>query len=324
MTESIQYAIDKGVMVVASAGNDPNIPPTYPANLPGVVAVTGTDESGNPWSGSSTGPETVIAAPADEMTHPLPMAEDVGWGPEPEVEYEDGIAGTSVGAGFIGGVAALTLAANPDLDASNVIQRLIRTAGDGSGSRTDEMGFGLANAERAVNAEGIETVDENPLGYPLGEAGASGVEPEEEESADEEPGNSAEEPQSGGDTEAAAEESDSGLSTIIVVAAAVVLVAAAIAVWLVLRGRSRKQAEPAMAQAHAGGDGAGGMPPSMPPPGPTQQFSPPPSGPPQGYGGPPPSPQQSFSPPPPGGESRARLGVRAIPINVGSQDKDWG
>ncbi|WP_199039512.1 S8 family serine peptidase [Glycomyces salinus] len=302
ITESIQYAIDMGLVVVVSAGNNPENPPTFPATLPGVVAVTGTDESGNPWYGNSIGPETVIAAPAEEMTHPQPMAEDVGWGPEPEVEYEDGIAGTSVGAGFIGGVAALTLAANPDLDANNVIQRLIQTAGDGSGSnRTDDMGFGLANAEQAVNAEGVETVDENPLGYPMGESGTSGAEPDEEEGAAEEPGNSAEEPQSADDTEAASEESDSGLSTIIVIAAAVVLVAAAIAVWLVLRGRSRSQAEPAMAQAHAGGEGSGGLPPNMPPPGPTQQFSPPPSGPPPGYGGPPPGPQQNFSPPPPGG-----------------------
>lgn len=300
VTEAIQYAIDKDVVVVVAAGNDPENPPTFPANLPGVVAVTGADENGNAWYGNSTGPETVIAAPAENMLHPLPMAEDKGWGTEPEVEYEEGIAGTSVGSGFVGGVAALTLAANPDLDANNVIQRLIQTAGDGSGSnRTDDMGFGLVNADQAVNAEGIETVDENPLGYPMGEAGASGAGSDEEESAGGEPGNSAEEPQSGDDTEAASEESDSGLSTIIVIAAAVVLVAAAIAVWLVLRGRSRKQGEPVMAQASAGGDGSGGLPSNMPPlPGPTQQFSPPPSGPPAGYGGPPPGTQKNYSTPP--------------------------
>jgi subtilisin family serine protease len=58
-------------------------------------------------------------------------------------------AGTSAASGNVGGAAALVRAAHPDLDASNVIQRLITTADDGGGrSRTEELGFGLVDAAR--------------------------------------------------------------------------------------------------------------------------------------------------------------------------------
>ncbi|WP_198587176.1 S8 family serine peptidase [Glycomyces xiaoerkulensis] len=308
ITEAVQYAIDKGVVVISAVGNIPENPPAFPGNLPGVVGVAGTDTDGSAWYGTSTGPENDIAAPAENMLHPLPMKEDKGWGTEPEVEYDEGIAGTSVASGFVGGVAALTMAAHPDLDENNVIQRLIQTAGDGSGeNRTDAMGFGLVNAQRAVDADGIETVDENPLGYPMGEAGASGASPDDDGEEDSEAGegeapaeNSAEEP-SAVDTEAASEESDSGLSTVIVIAAALVLIGAAVGVWLVLRGRSRKQAAMVRGRFDPGvGPAQGGYSPSEPPQ--AQHYAPPTSGPPQGYGSPPPPDPQGYSPPPGGAD----------------------
>jgi len=302
--EVLQYAIDKGAIVVAAAGNDPAIEVGYPASVPGVVAVTGTDQNGNIWyENTTTGPEVVVAGPADAMTAPLPQDSALG---NTEL-YADVIGGTSMGSGVVGGVAALTWAAHPELDASNVIQRLIQTAGDGSGTRSDDAGYGLVNADQAVNAEGIEAVEENPLGYPMGEAGASGASPDDAstDEASEQPG-----AESAGPSSAAATGSkESNLSAIIVVAAAVVLVAAAIAVWVVLRGRSRKAAAGQPEPFNPGGNGppqGGYQQPAQ------QQYSPPVgSGQQQGYGGPPPGPQgyssppqspPGFSPPPPPGE----------------------
>ena len=204
--------------------------------VPGVVAVTGTDRSGNIWyENTTTGPEVAFAAPADEMTAPVPQDSALG---NTEL-YADVVGGTSMGSGIVGGVAALTWAAHPDLDANNVIQRMIQTAGDGSGTKSEDAGYGLVNADQAVHAEGIETVEENPLGYPMGEPGASGATPDDTFRL----GRSEAGAESAGPSSTAAEGSkESNLSTIIVVAAAVVLVGAAIAVWLVLRGRGRKAA----------------------------------------------------------------------------------
>ncbi|SDE42430.1 Subtilase family protein [Glycomyces harbinensis] len=288
--EVLQYAIDKGAIVVAGAGNDPGIEPGYPASVEGVVAVTGTDQNGDIWlENTTTGPEIVVAAPADAMTAPVPQFGTLGDGTE---LYADVYGGTSMGSGFTGGVAALTWAAHPDLDASNVIQRMIQTAGDGSGTRDDEAGYGLVNADQAVNAEDIETVEENPLGYPMGEAGASGATPDEEEdsSAAPEPG-----AESAGPSVAAEGNKESNLSAIIVIAAAVVLLAAAIVVWLVLRGRGRKAA--AAGQSGPVGPGNGpdqtGYQQAVPA---NPQFGAPPGGG-QNYGGPPPGPQGYSSPP---------------------------
>ncbi|WP_158299970.1 S8 family serine peptidase [Glycomyces paridis] len=290
--ETLQYVIDKGAIIVASSGNDPSRDVMYPGFVPGVLTVTGTDSSGEVWFDNTTvGPEVEVAAPADAMVAPVPQDSASG---NSEL-YVDVTGGTSMGAGLVGGVAALTWSAHPDLDASNVIQRLIQTSGDGDGSRNDDSGYGLVNADQAVNAEGVETVEENPLGYPMGEAGASGATPDDEatDSAEEEtgPGTS-----SAGPSAVGAEGSkESNLSTVIVIAAAVVLVGAAIAVWLVLRGRGRKSAAAAQPGAFDSGAPTG----YQPPPTPQQQYGPPQGGPQPGYGAPPPG-QQGYSSPPRG------------------------
>jgi hypothetical protein len=326
--EVIQYAIDMGLVVIASAGNNPNFQVTEPAWYPGVIAVSGTDRSGNAWYGNTTGPEVVVAAPADEVLHPEPQWRVLG---DP-VLYEEGIAGTSGAAGIVGGVVALTWAAHPELDASNVIQRLIQTADDrGTGGRTEALGYGLVNADQAVHAEGIDHVDENPLGYPLGEAGASGASPGEEDGGDEEvpPGGTGGEPEAIDNSGAAAEGTSSGLSTPIIIAAAVLLIGAAVVVWLVLRGRGRRQVAAAPAgPASPFNSGANFAEGGYPPPGanqgygpvqadprsPTYQPSPPPPSGPAGFGG----PQNYSNPPlPPGGEQSPPWG----PGSTGQQPR---
>ncbi|MDN3242995.1 S8 family serine peptidase [Glycomyces tritici] len=310
--EVLQYAIDKGAMIIASAGNDPDEEVPYPGFVPGVVTVTGTDRNGDIWfENTTTGPEVELAAPADSMTAPLPQDSSLG---NTDL-YADVVGGTSMGSGVAGGVAALTWASHPDLDASNVIQRMIQTAGDGSGNKAEDTGYGLVNADQAVHAEGIEEVAENPLGYPMGEAGASGASPDDE--GTDEPTESEAVDESAGPAAGGAEASkESNLSTTIVVAAAVVLIGAAIAVWLVLRGRGRKNA--------AAGEPGPYNPASSPvqggyqqPPAMQQQYGGPPMGGSQGYGAPPPPGPQGYSSPP-----RAQQGF-TLPPNGGDQGTPW-
>ncbi len=172
----VQYAIDKDVVVIAGGGNDPELEwVPNPAYFPGVVAVSGTDKNGDAWSMNTTGPEIVLAGPADAMLFPDPQTFDFG---DEQMYFE--AAGTSAASGIVGGVAALVRSAHPDLDASNTIQRLITTADDHGEGRTEALGFGAVDADEAVNSSEVEAVTENPLGYPLGEAGASSEIPVDE------------------------------------------------------------------------------------------------------------------------------------------------
>jgi hypothetical protein len=182
---ALQYAVDHDVVLVAGAGNNPDSRTGwhFPAAIPGVVTVSGLGDDGGPWESSTTGPEVDVAGPADyTQTWPNPQGhphadesvlDDGTGGAGTPLYYETG--GTSGATGWIGGVVALVRAAHPDLDADDVIQRLLRTADDRGPEGHDEVfGHGVPDAAAAVGAD-VEPVDENPLGYPLGIAGASGA-----------------------------------------------------------------------------------------------------------------------------------------------------
>lgn len=157
---AIRYALERDVVVVSSAGNtdrgDTDV--NSPANIPGVIAVTGTTKGGRFWSGSVQGPEAVIAAPGDSIYNIGPE-HGYGWGD-----------GTSDASAIVSGIAALIRSKYPDLDAPNVINRIIRTARDaGPPGRDSQYGFGRIDPIAALTAK-VPTVSANPL---LGEQSAS-------------------------------------------------------------------------------------------------------------------------------------------------------
>ena len=158
--DAIRYAISKDVVVVAGVGNTAEGMQSVisPANIPGVVAVSGVDTNGNFWSGSAFGPETVVAAPAAEMSvATVPSGFPSGYGLD---------EGTSLATAIVSGVVALIRAKYPRMNAANVINRLIRTARDnGDPGRDRYFGFGTIQPLAALTAD-VPTVTENPLGGP--------------------------------------------------------------------------------------------------------------------------------------------------------------
>jgi hypothetical protein len=75
--------------------------------------------------------------------------------------------GTSGAAPIVAGIAALVRAAHPDLDANNVINRIIETARPPSGATGSASsllyGAGLVDAAAAVSAT-VPSVTANPMG----------------------------------------------------------------------------------------------------------------------------------------------------------------
>ncbi len=157
--DAFTYAFSKNVIIVAAAGNRAqDVRIGSPANIPGVLAVSGTDRQANFWSGSMAGPEVGIAAPATQIVAPVPKADYAS-------TYGSG-TGTSDATAIVSGVVALVRARYPTLSAANVINRLLKTAKDhGPTGRDPQYGFGTVRPVPALTAE-VEAVRDNPLGGP--------------------------------------------------------------------------------------------------------------------------------------------------------------
>ncbi|WP_025273274.1 S8 family serine peptidase [Haloglycomyces albus] len=252
---ALQYAMDQGVVVVAAGGNDPDAAVGDPAREPGVVVVSGTGRNGDSWSSSTTGPEVVVAAPADYRPCLLTQSaeERPDWAPEATEEdlYED-CQGTSYAAPAVAGAAALVKASDPSLTGNDIIQRLIDTASGVDGSRSDELGYGVVDVQAAIESD-ISGVESNPLGYPLGEQGASEEyaaealadnrlvdTPEADDTAPESDSGSEGEESAGAESEA-----DSGQSLGLLIGAAGLVVLGGVIVTVVLvRQQRRKRTSP--------------------------------------------------------------------------------
>jgi membrane-anchored mycosin MYCP len=167
MKQALEYAFQHDVVVVAAVGNLKNGSKAIdsPANYPGVVAVTGTNRSGTFWSGSVQGSAAVLSAPAEGIVA------------TPSAQVNDGAYaisdGTSCSSAIVAGVAALVRSKYPSLNAANVINRLIKTAGDkGPAGRDPQYGFGVVDPVKALTAQ-VASVGQNPLVAPVDSAPAT-------------------------------------------------------------------------------------------------------------------------------------------------------
>lgn len=149
------HAAEHDVVVVAAAGNrgSGTVEVGAPATIPGVLTVGGVDESGAAsWDASAQGITIGVAAPSERLVGVAPDGRTVSW------------AGTSGATPIVSGIVALVRAAHPELDAANVINRVVATARDAGPPGADfSYGFGLVDAAAAVSAE-VPAVTENPMG----------------------------------------------------------------------------------------------------------------------------------------------------------------
>ena len=155
LAAALDYAFAKDVVVVACTGNvsaSSSSDVWYPAREPGVIAVAGMDRDGNAlWSGSITGKETVVTAPATQL-----VGARAGGG------YWQ-VQGTSFAAPMVSATAALIRSRWPTMPAGEVINRIVKTAKDrGVPGRDPVYGFGMVDPTGALTAE-IPAVYDNPL-----------------------------------------------------------------------------------------------------------------------------------------------------------------
>lgn len=146
MEKAVNYAHDKGVVVVAAAGNSNENEASYPARYPKVISVAALDSAGVKAPYSNFGAGVDISAPGGSETGTI-LQETID--PRNGNSIITGYQGTSMAAPHVAGVAALIESAGikePDA----VLGVLKQSARKVDKDPLNHFGAGKLNAEEAV------------------------------------------------------------------------------------------------------------------------------------------------------------------------------
>jgi len=140
MKEAVDYAEEKGVLVVAASGNEGDRL-NYPAAFPNVLSVGAVNQDDHYASYSNYGQQLDVVAPGEGI-----FTTKLGG------DYTSN-TGTSMAAPQVAGLAALLLQKYPHMKPSEIINFIKFTADDVGESGWDiRTGFGRINVEKALNS----------------------------------------------------------------------------------------------------------------------------------------------------------------------------
>jgi len=151
MQAAIEYAQQKGVLVIAAAGNDHRNEAFYPAAFNNVLGVSATDKNDVIWSLSNYGSYVDVAAPGVTIFNTF---NDL-------YNYYGGYAfynGTSMAAPHVAGLAGLLFSQNQNRTAEQVSNLITSTAKDLGAPGWDEIyGWGRIDAGKALTQDAAPT-----------------------------------------------------------------------------------------------------------------------------------------------------------------------
>lgn len=165
LADAVQYAYDRGVLIVASMQNFNTDEIYYPAGHTLTLAVGSSDPddrrstalAGLQEYGSNYGDHIDVVAPGNYI---------YGLSHLSDTDYNTQMSGTSQAAPLVTGIAALVWGHEPDLSLDALVQRLTASAEDGVGDPREDTpgwdryyGYGRVNAYRALT----RTVNEGPV-----------------------------------------------------------------------------------------------------------------------------------------------------------------
>lgn len=157
LAQAVRAALERDVVVVASAGNDGldgTYKNTYPAAFPGVLAVASSDRNNERASFSQAGEFVGVAAPGVDIVSTVP-----GGG-----QCTDN--GTSFSAPFVAGVAALLKEKHEDWSAAQIVTQIEQTAERSVNGHDNFVGWGVVDPVRAVQDSDLEDPPSSPTPDP--------------------------------------------------------------------------------------------------------------------------------------------------------------
>jgi thermitase len=153
LTEAVKYALGKGCVIVAAAGNSGLASPNYPAATSGVISVAATDQKDTLTRFSSWGAWVAVAAPGDGILSTTPTYPT---GQGVSMNYAS-MSGTSMACPHVAGEAALLLSHNPNLTAQDVVRLITRNVDPYLPYQDHTLGpsSGRVNVNRALRAADV-------------------------------------------------------------------------------------------------------------------------------------------------------------------------
>lgn len=145
--EAVQYAQDRGIIVIAAAGNDDkniNKRPIYPACHPGVLGVGSTNKNQKAAYFSNYGSDCVdVSAPGTDIFSSFYKNKSIDY------DYYYGyLEGTSMSAPMVSGLAGLLKSLDEDLGRKKIM-RYIKTNTEDY-NLGDKMGTGVINVYKSL------------------------------------------------------------------------------------------------------------------------------------------------------------------------------
>lgn len=145
LQNAINYAWNKGVVLVAASGNSGTTTPSYPANYANVVSVSAVDLNDQKPSWSNYGTWVDVAAPGVSIYSSLPNHPN-----SLRILNYGTLSGTSMASPHVAGLAAL-LSSMPNMDNKKVVNYIENFADRITGTGT-YWNYGRINALKSVTA----------------------------------------------------------------------------------------------------------------------------------------------------------------------------
>ena len=149
-----QAIIDKGIIVIAAAGNEATSEVSYPAGYDNVISVSATNRKTEKASYSNFGRTIDVAAPGGDFSVDKGVLSTWGNDLSGSVRLTYGyLQGTSMASPHVAGVAALMKSIKSDLTHNEFRGLLIAgklTQDIGASGKDDLFGYGLIDAQKAV------------------------------------------------------------------------------------------------------------------------------------------------------------------------------